>query len=224
MCSEKVLPLQSLRSLPTAPTASENGWAGVRLLARRALPIDAEALARYLVGKTLVHETSEGPLGGRIVETEAYVVGDAAGHGFRGQTPRNRSLFLERGHAYVYFIYGCWFALNVSGGKTGIGTGVLLRALEPVFGIELMRQRRPESSVRDLARGPGRLATALGIDRRFDGIDLCAKGALWLGSPIRRIGPVGVSTRIGLSREADRLLRFYERDNIYVSGPKTLNR
>ena len=196
----------------------------MRLLARRALPIDAEALARYLVGKTLVHETSEGPLGGRIVETEAYVVGDAAGHGFRGQTPRNRSLFLERGHAYVYFIYGCWFALNVSGGKTGIGTGVLLRALEPVFGIELMRQRRPESSVRDLARGPGRLATALGIDRRFDGIDLCAKGALWLGSPIRRIGPVGVSTRIGLSREADRLLRFYERDNIYVSGPKTLNR
>ena len=101
---------------------------------------------------------------------------------------------------------------------------MLLRALEPVFGINLMRQRRPESSVRDLARGPGRLATALGIDRRFDGIDLCEKGPLWLGSPIRRVGPVGVSTRIGLSREADRLLRFYERDNIYVSGPKTLSR
>src|SRR5437879_234805 len=123
MCSEKLLPPMALRSLPTAQSASENGCSGVRPLARRALPIDTEALARYLVGKTLVHETPEGPIGGRIVETEAYVVGDAACHAFRGQTPRNRSLFLERGHAYVYFIYGCWFALNVAGGKAGIGTG-----------------------------------------------------------------------------------------------------
>ena len=224
MCSKKVLPLQSLRSLPTAPSAPENGCSGVRLLARRALPIDAEALARYLVGKILVHETPEGPIGGRIVETEAYVMGDAACHAFRGQTPRNRSLFLERGHAYVYFVYGCWFALNVAGGKAGIGTGVLLRALEPIFGVEAMRRRRPESSLRDLARGPGRLATALGIDRRYDGIDLCAKGPLWLGTPIRPVKTVGVSTRIGLTREANRLLRFYERDNIYVSGPQNLNR
>lgn len=182
------------------------------------------ALARYLVGKTLIRETPDGPVGGRIVETEAYVVGDAACHAFRGQTPRNRSLFLERGHAYVYFIYGCWFALNVSGGKAGIGTGVLLRALEPIFGIDLMWRKRPASSVRDLARGPGRLATALGIDRRQDGIDLCAKGSLWLGTPIRPVGPVGVSTRIGITQEADRLLRFYERGNNHVSGPRNLNR
>jgi DNA-3-methyladenine glycosylase len=213
-----------LRSLPSARSGPEKEYAGVRPLARRALPIDTEAQARYLIGKTLVHETPEGPVGGRIVETEAYVVGDAACHAFRGQTPRNRSLFLERGHAYVYFIYGCWFALNVTGGKAGIGTGVLLRALEPVFGIDVMRRKRPESSLRDLARGPGRLATALGIDRRFDGIDLCKKGPLWLGSPIRPVGSIGVSTRIGLSQEADRLLRFYERDNTHLSGPKNLNR
>jgi DNA-3-methyladenine glycosylase len=224
MCSEKLLPTMALRSLPNAPSAPENELSGVRCLARRALPIDTEALARYLVGKTLVHETPEGPVGGRIVETEAYVIGDAACHAFRGETPRNRSLFLERGHAYVYFIYGCWFALNVAGSKAGIGTGVLLRALEPVFGVELMRQRRPESSLRDLARGPGRLATALGIDRRYDGIDLCVKGPLWLGTPIRPVSPVGVSTRIGITQEADRLLRFYERGNTYVSGPKNLNR
>ena len=196
----------------------------MRGLARRTLPVDTMALARFLIGKTLIHETADGPIGGRIVETEAYVVGDAACHAFRGQTARNRSLFLERGHAYVYFIYGCWFALNVAGGKAGIGTGVLLRALEPAFGIGLMRRRRPESAVRDLARGPGRLATALGIDRRHDGVDLCAKQSLWLGTPIRPVGPIGVSTRIGISREADRLLRFYERGNIHVSGPKNLNR
>jgi len=224
MCSEKVLPSLSLRSLPIAPSAPENQLPGVRRLARRELPIDTEALARYLVGKTLVHQTPAGLIGGRIVETEAYVVGDAACHAFRGQTPRNRSLFLERGHAYVYFIYGCWFALNVVGGKAGIGTGVLLRALEPIFGIDAMRRRRPAASLRDLTRGPGRLATALGIDRHHNGLDLCGQGSLWLGASIRPVGTVGVSSRIGLTREAERLLRFYERDNLYVSGPKSLNR
>lgn len=213
-----------LRSLPNPRSDPANECAGVRRLARRELPVDTEALARYLVGKTLVHRTPEGPVGGRIVETEAYVVGDAACHAFRGQTPRNRSLFLERGHAYVYFVYGCWFALNVAGGKAGTGAGVLLRALEPVFGIDAMQRRRPDASLRDLARGPGRLATALGIDRRHDGLDLCEQGSLWLGAAIRPVGEVGASARIGLTRETDRLLRFYERDNRYVSGPKNLNR
>ena len=169
-----------------------------------------------------MHEHPAGRLAGRIVETEAYVLGDAAGHAFRGLTQRNRSLFLARGHAYVYFVYGCWFALNVSGETAGIGAGVLLRALEPVEGVATMRSRRGTDRLADLARGPGRLATAMDIDRRFDGVDLCGRGPLWLGAAIRPVGAVGQSVRIGLTREVHRKLRFFEYDNAFVSGPRRL--
>jgi len=191
-------------------------------LRRAELPIDTAALARFLIGKTLVHDDHAGRISGRIVETEAYVIGDAACHAFRGETPRNRSLFLERGHAYVYFIYGCWHALNVSGEGAGVGAGVLLRALEPLEGIELMKSRRRVERPADLARGPGRLAAALDIDKRYDGIDLCAPGPLWLGSPIRSVGRIERSARIGITRETERKLRFFERDNAFVSGPRHL--
>src|SRR5580700_11910217 len=104
----------------------------VRHLSRDELPIATVRLARFLIGKTLVHDLPGARLAGRIVETEAYVVGDAAAHSYRGMTARNRSLFLERGHAYVYFCYGCWFMLNVSAETKGVGAGVLFRALEPL--------------------------------------------------------------------------------------------
>ena len=194
----------------------------IRRLRRAELPADTATLARYLIGKFLVHDYPSGRTSGRIVETEAYVVGDAAAHAYRGETPRNRSLFLERGHAYVYFIYGCWYAVNVSGESAGVGGGVLLRAIEPLEGIALMQQRRGTQRVHDLARGPGRLATAMDIDRRYDGIDLCAKGPLWLGADTRPSGAIGESVRIGITREIDRKLRFFVRDNAYVSGPKRL--
>jgi len=196
---------------------------GVSQRLRRAdLPVNTATLARFLIGKTLVHDHPDGRMSGRIVETEAYVIGDAAGHAYRGRTARNSSLFLERGHAYVYFIYGCWHALNVSGERADIGGGVLLRALEPLEGMAQMARRRGFVRALDLARGPGRLATALDIDRRYDGRDLCAPGPLWLGTPIRPVGPVGRSTRIGISREMERKLRFFERDNAFVSGPRRL--
>jgi DNA-3-methyladenine glycosylase len=196
-----------------------------RRLRRSELPLDTQELARFLVGKALVHDSPGGRMSGRIVETEAYVVGDAAAHSFRGRTPRNRSLFLERGHAYVYFIYGVWFCLNVSGEVEGVGGGVLLRALEPVEGVELMQRRRPGAPLHRLASGPGRLATALGIGRRHDGVDLCAPGDLWLGAPDRRWDPpsVGRSVRIGITKDADRPLRFFERGNPCVSGGRRLN-
>jgi DNA-3-methyladenine glycosylase len=194
----------------------------VRRLRRSELPIETVELARFLIGKTLVHDLPHVRLSGRIVETEAYIVGDAAAHTFRGLTPRNKSLFLERGHAYVYFIYGNHYMLNVSGQREGIGEGVLLRGLEPLDGIEWMQRHRHTTRLSELSRGPGRLAAALRITRSLDGLDLCAKGPLWLGSAIKPVGKIGVSVRIGIKREAHRLLRFYERGNAFVSGPKSL--
>jgi DNA-3-methyladenine glycosylase len=177
-----------------------------------------------LIGKTLVYDSDRGRMSGRIVETEAYVVGDAAAHSFRGRTERNRSLFLERGHAYVYFIYGMWYCLNVSGEHEGVGAGVLLRAIEPSEGVDLMRERRPHAKLAKLASGPGALAKALGVDRTLDGLDLCGGMPLWLGSPLRRRAKVQIarSVRIGITKEAHRLLRFYERGNASVSGGLSL--
>ncbi|WP_411970489.1 DNA-3-methyladenine glycosylase [Mesorhizobium sp. B264B1A] len=194
-----------------------------RPLARSELPHDTAALARYLIGKIVVRELPEGIASGRIVETEAYVAGDAAGHGFRGMTPRNRSLFLERGHAYVYLAYGISYMLNVSSEMPGIGTGVLIRALEPLDGIPIMQLNRGIERLRDLARGPGRLAMALRIDRSLDGLDLCREGPLWLASDGRDPGEIGQSVRIGISKDADRLLRFYVRESPFVSGSRSLN-
>ena len=196
----------------------------VRPLARLDLPIDTASLARYLIGKVVVRALPEGVASGRIVETEAYVVGDAAGHGYRGMTPRNRSLFLERGHAYVYVAYGISNMLNISSDKPGTGAGVLIRALEPLEGIPIMRANRGIERLRDLARGPGRLTTALRIDRRIDGLDLCRIGPLWLGHDGHEPGKIGRSIRIGISRDANRRLRFYLRDNPFVSGPGSLNK
>ncbi len=197
-----------------------------RRLRRSELPVDTKELARFLIGKVLVHDSPEGRMSGRIVETEAYVRGDAAAHSFRGMTPRNRSLFMEHGHSYVYFIYGTWFCLNVSGESQGVGGGVLLRALEPLEGASLMLGRRPRVPLHKLASGPGCLATALGIGRRHDGLDLCAPGPLWLGAPGGRWAPpsVGESVRIGITKEAHRPLRFFERGNPCVSGPKRLQK
>lgn len=191
-------------------------------LSRAELPVDTVALARYLIGKILVREMAEGVASGRIVETEAYIVGDAAGHAYRGMTPRNRSLFLERGHAYVSFVYGSAYLLNVSSELAGIGAGVLIRALEPCDGIAIMQRNRQIERLRDLARGPGRLTAALRVDSGFDGLDLCREGPLWLGRCDREPGEIGQSIRIGIARDANRLLRFYLRGSPFVSGPRWL--
>jgi DNA-3-methyladenine glycosylase len=194
----------------------------IRLLRRAELPIDTIDLARYLIGKTLVHELPRAHLAGRIVETEAYPVGDAAGHAFGGLTPSRRSLYLPRGHAYVYFTYGSSFMMNVSSEVAGVGAGVLVRAVEPLEGIGFMQRRRGTTRLLDLARGPGRLAQAMDIDKRLDGVNLCAGGNLWLGAAVRRTGPIGASIRIGITRDVHRLCRFYERGSPFVSGPKRL--
>ena len=194
------------------------------MIARSELPSDTIELARYLIGKLVVRTTPDGILSGRIVETEAYPVGDAAGHAYRGETARNHALFLNRGRAYVYLAYGLSTMLNVSSEAAGIGAGVLIRALEPLEGTATMQSNRRVQKLRDLARGPGRLAAALAIDRRQDDVDLCRVGPLWIAQDGRDAPQVETSRRIGLSQEADRLLRFYVRGDRFVSGPKALNR
>jgi DNA-3-methyladenine glycosylase len=194
-----------------------------RVLDRSDLPIDTVRLARYLIGKIVVRETPEGPLSGRIVETEAYPVGDAAGHAYPGETARNRALFLPHGHTYVYLAYGTSWMFNVSSEAAGVGAGVLVRALDPLDGLAAMQRNRRVQNLRDLTRGPGRLAAALDIDRRLDGVDLCREGPIWLAQDGHHALEIGSSVRIGLSREAERPLRFYVRGNRFVSGTRALN-
>lgn len=177
----------------------------IRRLARADLPRGSVPLAKFLIGTVIVHEDRGMRRIGRIVETEAYPPGDQAAHAYIGQTARNASLFLERGHAYVYLSYGIHWLFNVSGERAGAGGGVLVRALEPLAGLDRA------------TNGPGRLTVAMSIDRRFDGIDLCAPGPLWLGSIARPAAPIVSSKRIGISKAMDRPWRFMERDNPYVS-------
>ena len=191
-------------------------------LTRAELPGDTTELARFLIGKLVLRVLPEGRVAGRIVETEAYLPGDAACHAFRGMTPRNRALFLQPGHAYVYISYGMHRMLNVSAGEAGIGAGVLIRALQPIEGVAIMQARRGVSKVLDLARGPGKLAQAMDITLGLNGIDLTTPGLLWLGNAECATPEIGVSVRIGITREADRPLRFFERGSPYVSGPKRL--
>ncbi|MEM5435741.1 DNA-3-methyladenine glycosylase [Paraburkholderia diazotrophica] len=191
-------------------------------LRRNDLPVDTVDLARFMLGKYLVHDLREGRVAGRIVETEAYPVGDSTNHAFPGRRAYNGSMFLERGHAYVRLTYGIYNVINVVSEREGTGAAVLIRALEPVEGIEWMQARRPDAKLRDLARGPGRLALALGIDLTLDGADLCTGRGLWLGALDEKPVPFAVTTRIGIARETHRLLRFYEPGSAFVSGPRKL--
>lgn len=215
------MPEYSLNAILNLSASGETR--SIRRLRRADLPADTVELARYLIGKTLVRDSPDGRMAGRIVETEAYPVGDTAGHAFPGLRVANRSLFLARGHAYVRFTYGSCWIFNITAETPGVGAGVLIRAIEPLEGIALMVRNRGVSRVTDLARGPGRLTAALGIDKRFDGIDLCdPKSPIWLGADLKPAPRIGVSVRIGLSRAAHRRLRFYERGSPFVSGPLRL--
>jgi len=205
-----------------APASSLPKELSLRRLRRSELPADTIKLARFLIGKVVVHDIPPGRLSGRIVETEAYPPGDPAGHHFRGPTPRIRSMYLSPGHVYVFFNYGAHFMLNIVSEPAGIAAAILIRAVEPLEGIEIMRRHRKTERLLDLTRGPGRLAAAFQIDRRHDGVDLCGPGQLWLGESELRTGQVRKTVRIGITRAVDKLFRFYERGNPFVSGPRRL--
>lgn len=195
----------------------------LRALKRAELPIATVDMARFLIGATVVHDLPEGRVAARIVETEAYLPDDPASHTFRGLTKRNAPMFGERGHAYVYLNYGMYWLFNIASETPGIGAGVLVRAVEPLLGAPIMAARRQGLTGPHMTSGPGKLTLAMGIGPQHSGVDLCAGGALRLAAPAAAVGPIGVSTRIGLTKAADLKLRFFERGNAFLSGPRALN-
>jgi DNA-3-methyladenine glycosylase len=190
----------------------------LRVLPRSFYARPSLEVARDLIGRLLVRPLPGGRLVGRIVESEAYQEGDPASHSFRGRTARNEVMFGRSGHLYVYFSYGMHFCMNVVTGRDGEGSAVLLRAVEPVEGIDWMLARRGLDDVRLLCAGPGRLTQAFGIDRAHNGADLVAGDVLFVASgsdvPEDRIG---VSPRVGLTLGVDRPWRFFEAGSPFVS-------
>ncbi len=185
---------------------------------------DTVTVARDLLGCLLVHREEAGTTMGWIVEVEAYLRDDPAAHSFRGETARNRAMFGPAGHAYVYRIYGLHTCVNIVTGPAGVGEAVLVRALEPACGIDLMQARRGTDDPLALASGPGKLTQALGITMDLDGTSLSG-GPLQVWSPESLPGrlPEGWpgeivrTTRIGITKAADLPLRFYLRGSRYVS-------
>ena len=198
------------------------------LLSQEFFDRDPRVVARALLGKLLARRTPNGTLVGRVVETEAYLgTGDPAAHSFSGKTPRNAVLFGPPGLAYVYFIYGNHYCLNVSCLPDGVAGGVLFRALEPVIGIEAMARARDmslsdKSALKRITSGPGRMAEAFGITRdRDNGKDFTsARSDLQLRDDGYRVRRVVVTRRIGIVKAAEEPLRYIIEGNPFVSGPK----
>jgi DNA-3-methyladenine glycosylase len=192
------------------------------ILPRKFYDGDTIALAKALIGTHLVHDSKQGRTVGRITETEAYLSkDDAACHAARGKTERNAVMFGPPGHAYVYLIYGMYECFNIVTERVGCGEAVLIRALEPIEGIELMQRRRKTKDIHNLCSGPGKLVMAMGISRKLNGVPL-TKGALTLWSRDSFGGasdtPEIVTTkRIGINVSAHLPLRFYEKGSHFAS-------
>lgn len=157
-------------------------------------------------------------LRGRIVETEAYDETDAASHSYNGRTPRTEIMFGPAGHLYVYFTYGMHYCCNVVVGKTGYGAAVLIRAIEPLDGIEKMEQLRGKTGV-NTTNGPAKLCQAFAINKPENGTDLHSGAVRLIATDPVSAGDITTTTRIGISRDKDRIWRFYMTGNPYVSHP-----
>lgn len=193
-------------------------------LPRSFYKLSADQVAPQLLGHWLLRKFPEGSCGGEIVEVEAYLTDDPACHGFSGPTNRNRTIFGEPGHGYVYFIYGCHYCVNAVCRPPGVGEAVLIRAIEPSFGENTLKAHRPCQSIRDLTNGPGKLSQAMRIDRSLDGVDLCDPGSLLIiaknprrNSFCEKRGPLLASPRIGITRAATAHLRFFLAGSPYLS-------
>ena len=183
-------------------------------------------IAKQLLGTFLIHDSPQGKTVGRIVETEAYLFrDDPACHAHRGMTKRNAAMFGRAGSSYVYLIYGMYRCFNVVTAAKGVGEAVLVRALEPIEGLQLMQERRGTNKLKNLCSGPGKLAMAMGIGAEHDGLSLM-RGALRI---VDRVPIDGVSksepasecvvttTRVGISVGVELPLRFYLAENDFIS-------
>jgi DNA-3-methyladenine glycosylase len=182
-------------------------------------------VARELLGKYLVSEKEGNYVSGKIVETEAYIgPDDPASHAYRGMTPRNKIMFGYPGYAYVYFTYGMHHCLNFVTERKGFPAAVLIRALEPVDGIEMMKKRRrivenpPKGGddLKNLTNGPAKLCQALGIDRTLNGADLCSD-VIYVEDRGNKPTKIVSSSRMGITEGKDKKWRFYVEDNKFVS-------
>jgi len=193
-------------------------------LARAFYQRSARWVAPRLLGHWLVRHTPEGPSGGLIVETEAYLADDPACHGYRRETPRNRTMYGPPGRAYVYFIYGNHWCFNAVCQPAGVAEAVLVRAIESSFGLAWMEARRRVTRAEELTNGPAKCCAALAIDRSLDAADLCdASSPVFIARNPERarrlaaLGPLITTTRVGLTRAVDWPLRFYLDGSRFVS-------
>ena len=184
----------------------------------------AEVVAPLLLGHWLIRNSPDGPSGGPIVETEAYLKDDPACHAFGGPTARNQAMWGAPGRAYVYLIYGYHFCVNAVCCPPGVAEAVLIRAIEPVIGVEFMCKNRPVREPRQLTNGPAKLCAALNIDRSLDGVTLyVGESALWIGANPKieqyrqEQGPIVTATRVGIAKAAHLPLRFYLSGSRFVS-------
>ena len=180
------------------------------------LDVPVEQAAQRLLGCELERDIDDELLRVRIVETEAYDQADAASHTFRGRTARNDAMFLAAGHIYVYFIHGIHHCCNIVTGKADYGSGVLIRAAEPLHGETSMERRRGRTGV-DLTNGPGKLCQALGINRQLSGHDLANYPLKLIERPPLAAERIIATKRIGISKARDETRRFYIANNPYVS-------
>jgi DNA-3-methyladenine glycosylase len=191
----------------------------MEIIGRRFYARHPTIVARQLLGKILVRRVGRETITGRIVETEAYSSDDPASHAYRGRTENNSALFGEVGYAYIYLSHGLHFCLNVVAKSGKPAGGVLIRAIEPLQGIGLMRRVRPGSSPRNLARGPGNLSRAMKIDTGLCGTDMTRRGALFIADAVSEVFKVARTKRIGVTSAREKRRRYIIRDNPFVSRP-----
>lgn len=180
------------------------------------LKVSAEEAARRLLGCQLISEIDGRFVRVKIVEVEAYDELDEASHTFRGRTKRNDAMFKAAGHIYVYFTYGMHYCCNVVCGDEGFGSGVLVRAVEPIEGVEVMEERRGRAGL-ELSNGPGKACQALGIDTSWSGHDLSRAPIRLMKQPQLSDDQIVSGVRIGISKAVHELRRYYIADNSYVS-------
>ena len=175
-----------------------------------------EELANALLGCELVHKTPDGTTSGIIVETESYHQTDEASHTYNNRSIRNEAMFGPPGHAYIYFTYGMHWCFNIVAEDAGTGAGVLIRALEPTGGIELMKQRRHKQNIRDLCNGPAKLTQAMGISKQNYGTPLYGSNLYVIKPQIKNI-QIDFGPRVGISKAIEKPWRFWIKDNEFVS-------